>query len=126
MTTRKAITLGVGVGITAYLAMVTGLTLFGVKLGELDQFPAYVGCLAKLEVLEAETQKACRPLRSYIQGEDGDSSHVERLAARFVAAANRFTAGVSDDVDEIVAVWVMPIIHRLEMAVAVVKDVFAL
>jgi hypothetical protein len=125
VTTGKAITLGVGVGITAYLALVAALTLFGVKIGELDQLPTYVGCLAKLEVLEAETQKACRPLRSYFQGEDGDSSNVEQLAAKFVAAADRLTTTARNDVDQIKAVWIAPIVKRLEMAFEVAKDIFA-
>ena len=125
MTTGKTITLGVGVGITAYLALVASLTLFGVKIGELGQFPTYVGCLAKLEVQEAETQEACRPLRSYSQAEDGDSSNVERLAAKLIAVANRLTATARNDVNEIKAVWVAPIVKRLKMAFGVAKDVFA-
>jgi hypothetical protein len=125
VTTGKTITLGVGVGITAYLALVACLTLFGVKIGELGQFPTYVGCLAKLEVQEAEAHKVCRPLRSYFQAEDGDSSNLERLAAKFIAVANRLTATARNDVNEIKAVWITPIVDRLEMAFEVAKDIFA-
>ena len=125
MTIGKTITLGVLVGITAYLALIAGWTLFGVKVSELGQFPEYVGCLAELDVLEADTLEKCREWRTYYPGEDGDPSHVERLAARFVAAANRFIAAVRGDVDQIVAVWVDPIVSRLKMAGDVVKDVFA-
>ena len=125
MTAGKAITLGVGVGITAYLALVVGSTLSSVKIGELDQFPTYVGCLAKQEVLEAETQEECRKFRSYVRGEDGDPAYVERLAAKIIATAQQFTAAIRNDVDEIVAVWITPTIRRLAMAVDVAKDIFA-
>jgi hypothetical protein len=50
---------------------------------------------------------------------------VERLAAESVAAADRLTTAAKNDADEIVAVWIMPIIRRLEMAADVVKDIFA-
>jgi len=123
--TGKAIALGVGVGITAYMALVASMTLFGVKIGELDKFPRYVECLAKLEGQEAEAQEQCRQLRSYFQADDGDPWHVERLAAESVAAADRLTTAAKNDADEIVAVWIMPIIRRLEMAADVVKDIFA-
>ena len=125
MTTGKAIALGVGVGITAYMALVASMTLFGVKIDELDQFPSYVECLAKLEGREAETPEQCRQLRSYFKGEDGDPWHVERLAAESVAVVDKLTSAAKNDVDQIVAVWIMPIVRRLEMAADVVKDIFA-
>lgn len=125
MKTGKAIALGVGVGITAYMALVASMTLFGVEIGELDQFPRYVECLARLEGPEAGAQEKCQQLRSYFQGEYGDPWHVERLAAQLVAAADRLTTAAKNDADEIVAVWIMPIIRRLEMAADVVKDIFA-
>lgn len=126
MSTGKAIALGVGVGIIAYGALVAGLGLVGVKVGELDQFPAYVGCLANLEVLEAETDRPCQQLRSYFQSEDGDPWRVERLAAESVAAVDRLRATARNDADEIVDVWIRPILRRLEMAADVVKDIFSL
>ncbi len=125
MTTGKAIALGVGVGITAYLALITSLTLLGVKIGELGRFPAYVGCLAELEVQGAETREPCRRLRSYFQGGDGHTWQVERLAAESVAIVSRLKTAARDDLDDIDEAWITPIARRLETAVEVAKDIFA-
>jgi hypothetical protein len=125
VTTGKAITLGVGVGVIAYLALSVGSSLSGVTIGELDQFPTSVECLAEREGLKSETQEECRKFRSYFRGEPGNPTRVERLAAEILAAANGFTATVRADVDEIVDVWVDPILSRLKMAADVVKDIFA-
>jgi len=125
VTTGKTITLGIGMGITAYAVLVAGSALLGVRLSELDQFPGYVECLAKLETPEAETREKCRHLRSYVRAADGDPSYVERLAAKSVASANRFTASVRGDFDETVGVRVTPIVRRLEMAARVASDILA-
>jgi hypothetical protein len=124
MTTGKSIALGVGVGISAYMALVASLALFGVKLGELGKFPADVGCLAKLEVTQAEAQEPCRQLRTYFQAEDGNPWRVEQLAAKAVATFDRLTAAARSDRDEILEAWVAPILRRLELAADVAKDIF--
>ena len=123
MTTGKAIGLGLGVGITAYLALIIGVSLFGVKLGELDKFPAYVRCLAEQEVPGAETPESCRRLRSYFSSRD--AWRVERLAADSMAVVDRLKATARNDIDEIDSAWIAPIVRRLEMAAEVVKNIFA-
>jgi hypothetical protein len=119
----KAIALGLGVGVIAYAVLVSGLGLLGVNVGELDQFPAYVGCLSK--VTEAETDESCRKLRSYSRNEDGDLWRVEELVAKSVAIADQLSATARNDANEIKDVWIMPILRRLETAVEVAKDIFA-
>jgi hypothetical protein len=124
VTAGKSIALGIGVGITAYLALVTCLALFGVKMGELGQFPEYVRCLARLEAAEGETQQPCRQLRSYFPGDDASPWPVEHSAAKLVATLDRLKATARNDTDEIMDVWITPFVRRLEMAVDVAKDIF--
>ena len=124
VTTGKSIAFGIGFGITAYLAVVACLALFGVKMNELGQFPEYVRCLARQETTEAAAEQPCRQLRSYFQGEGGDPWRVEQLAAKSVATFDRLKATARNDTDEIKTVWITPIVRRLEMAVDVAKDIF--
>ena len=116
MSTGKSIAFGIGVGILSYGVVVLGFGLFGVKLGELNQFPSYVRCLANLEQAEAGTDEPCQAQRSYFQGQDTGPWLVERLAAESVAAADRLRATARNDADEIMDVWITPIRRRLEMA----------
>jgi hypothetical protein len=125
VSTGKSIAFGIGVGILSYGVVVLGFGLFGVKLGELDQFPAYVRCLANLEAAEAETDEPCRAQRSYFQRQNADPWLVERLAAESVAAADRLRATARNDADEIIEEWITPIRRRLEMAAEIIVDIFS-
>ena len=105
MTIRRAIIVGTSIGIAFYFLISGGISVLGLDLGRLRDFPAYVACLRAWRSIESSALEECRHLRRYLEDEDREPLAIERIAT---AAADE-GAEALDATEEFVSEWLGPL-----------------
>ena len=121
MTARRALLKGLGIGITAYLAVIGCLTLFGLELGDLPQLRSYTSCITAPEAAEGPAADC-----GWLTGSSGaeEASSHDDVATRVFDGVKSWSSSLFYALMDFTEKWIAPIGGRLQAVADFVGEHF--